>query len=186
VTARLTKEILGGALEGGSDLNMVCISSSDSSSPESRPTAKYESALNVLSDAFTVLSSPQIRVGNKSVREANEIEDPNVPNMSRRIIVARGQLLSKISRKHLIEIILPILCSLKVVLQKSCSRLLKDLMSYLVDVFRMYKREVKEFLANDLSLLQEIEYDARQFKKAQRFETPGKDRTFALTSEDDE
>jgi condensin-2 complex subunit D3 len=112
VTARLTKEILGGALDGGSDLNAVCISSPDSSSSESRPTAKYESALNVLSDAFTVLSSPQIRVG-KPVRETSDIEDPNMPNMSRRIIVARGQLLSKISRKHLIEIILPILCSQK-------------------------------------------------------------------------
>jgi condensin-2 complex subunit D3 len=187
VTARVTKEILGGALEGGSDLNTVCISSPDALLG-SRSTAEYESALNVLSDAFAVLSSPQMRVG-KSNREAgdpSDLEDPNMPNMSRRIIVAKGQLLSRISRKHLIEIILPILCSLKVVLQKSCSRLLKDLMSYLVDVFRMYKIEVKEFLANDLSLLQEIEYDARQFKKTQRIGTPGKDRSFLSTNADDE
>lgn len=183
VTARLTKEILGGALDGGSDLNRVCIAAPDSL-PEKTQTEQFESALNVLSDAFTILSCPQIQVG-KPIREA-EIDDPNMPNMSRRIIVAKGQLLNKISRKHLIEIILPILCSLKVVLQKSCSSLLKDLMSYLVDVFRMYKTEVKEFLANDLSLLQEIEYDARQFKKAQQMETPSKDGSFAAMTQDEE
>jgi len=184
VTARLTKEILGGALAGGSDLNRVCTTSPEAA-PEREATEEYESALNVLSDAFTILSSQSIRVG-KSVREANDIEDPNMPNMSRRIIVAKGQLLSKISRKHLIEIILPILCSLKAVLQRSCSSLLKKLMFYLVDVFRMYKTEVKEFLANDLTLLQEIEYDARQFKKAQQMETPSRERSFALTTQEDD
>jgi condensin-2 complex subunit D3 len=40
--------------------------------------------------------------------------------------------------------------------------LLKDLMTYLLEIFRDYKVEVKEFLANDPTLLQEIEYDARQ------------------------
>jgi hypothetical protein len=51
----------------------------------------------------------------------------------------------------------------------------------------MYKLEVKEFLANDLSLLQEIEYDAHQFKKAQRLGTPGNSRRSSTsTDEDDE
>jgi condensin-2 complex subunit D3 len=92
---------------------------------------------------------------------------------SKKILVAKGRLLSNISRKHLIEIIIPILCSLKVVLQKSCSSLLRDLMSFLVTVFRQYKNEVRECLANDPTLLQEIEYDSRQFQKAQmRLSTP--------------
>jgi hypothetical protein len=32
----------------------------------------------------------------------------------------------------------------------------------MLDIFKNYKVEVKEFLANDPTLLQEIEYDARQ------------------------
>jgi condensin-2 complex subunit D3 len=39
-------------------------------------------------------------------------------------------------------------------------------------IFRAYKLEVKEFLANDPTLLQEVEYDARQFKKANKMGTP--------------
>jgi condensin-2 complex subunit D3 len=112
-----------------------------------------------------------IRVG-KTAKEDDDIEDPNVPNASRRVLVAKGKLLSKISRKHLIEIILPILCNLKSILQKNCSRLLKDLMAFLVDVFRRYNTEVKEFLASDPDLLQEIEYDAKQFQKKNQSETP--------------
>jgi condensin-2 complex subunit D3 len=62
----------------------------------------------------------------------------------------------------MMEIVLPILCNLKAKLQASHSPLLKDLMGYLLEIFRNYKTEVKEFLANDPTLLQEIEYDARQ------------------------
>ena len=34
-------------------------------------------------------------------------------------------------------------------------------------MFRAYKTEVKEFLANDPTLLQEVEYDAKKFSKSQ-------------------
>jgi len=59
-----------------------------------------------------------------------------------------------------------------VILQESSSSLLRDLMRYIVEIFRVYKTEVKEFLASDPTLLQEVEYDARQFQKAQKAETP--------------
>jgi condensin-2 complex subunit D3 len=166
VTARIAKDVLGSALQSGSDLHCACALDI----PSSRSTGQ-ESAFNVLSDALVVLSSPMIRVG-KTAKEDDDIEDPNVPNASRRVLVAKGKLLSKISRKHLIEIILPILCNLKSILQKNCSRLLKDLMAFLVDVFRRYNTEVKEFLASDPDLLQEIEYDAKQFQKKNQSETP--------------
>jgi hypothetical protein len=64
--------------------------------------------------------------------------------------------------------VLPILCNLKTTLEESCSLLLKDLMQYLVVIYCAYKVKVKEVLANDPTLLQEIEYDARQLKKNQR------------------
>ena len=63
------------------------------------------------------------------------------------------------------EIVLPILCNLKSVLESSHSPLLKDLMQYLGYVFRSYKKEVVESLANDPTTLQELEYDLKQWKK---------------------
>lgn len=166
VTARITTEVLGSALQSGSDLNRVC-TASERLAP-SNQTAAYNNAANVLSDALAVLSDPHMRVGKSGQTQPEEdFEDPNMStNSTKRVLAATGRLLSIISRKHLIEKILPILCNLKSILQKSHSSLLKNLMSFLVDVFRQYKDEVKEYLANDPTLLQEIEYDARQFQKA--------------------
>ena len=154
VTARLAKEVLGGAVNSDGDLGRVCSFSTRDFGP------RLESAWNVMSDAFYILRNKGIKVGR--VQEDDEMEDPNIPNPNRQVTVAKSRLLSKISRKHLIEIVLPILCNLKSKLQTSCSPLLKDLMCYLLEIFRNYKVEVKEFLANDPTLLQEIEYDSRQ------------------------
>jgi condensin-2 complex subunit D3 len=70
--------------------------------------------------------------------------------------------------KHMMEIVIPVLCNLKSVLEGSRSALLKDLMKYLGYIFRSFKREVTEHLANDPTLLQELEYDMRQFEKKER------------------
>jgi len=154
VTARLAKEVLGSAANSEGDLGRVCELSSHQEAPH------LASAWKVMKDAFYILTSKAIKVG--KIQEGDEIEDPNVPNPSRQVTVAKSRLMSKISRKHLIEIVLPILCNLKAKLQSSCSPLLKDLTRYLLDIFKNYKVEVKEFLASDPTMLQEIEYDARQ------------------------
>ncbi len=156
VTARLAKEVLGEAVSSEGDLGRVCQMSNQDFGP------KLQSAWNVLTDALSILTNKAIKVG-KVQDEEDVVEDPNVPNPTRQVSMAKNRLLSKISRKHLIEIVLPILCNLKSKLQSSCSPLLKDLMTYLLDIFKAYKVEVKEFLANDPTLLQEIEYDARQY-----------------------
>lgn len=177
LTARITKEILGSALEPGNDLHEVCTNPyvDDDEIPQKGAESR-ESAMAVLSDALAILSDPSIKVGKSSNKDADEdIEDPNVSsNTNKTIQVAKGTLFSKISKKHLLEILLPILCQLKVVLQKSQSPLLKNLMCFLVDVYRQNKDETKEFLANDPSLYQEIEYDARQFVKKRAWRTPSK------------
>jgi len=182
ITARLAKEVLGSAASAaGSQNSLYEVCANPASGPSANNAAsdrEYESAYNVLSDTFTLLSSPLLRVGkcNRSNDDDQDtIEDPNIPNTSRRVIAAKGKLLSKISRKHLIEIVFPILCNLKAILQKSCSPLLKDLMQYMVHIFNNYKIEVKDFLSNDPSLLQEIEYDAKQIKKAVGKATGGED-----------
>ena len=160
VTARLSKEVLGSAANSEGDLGQVCeMSAHQVEAPH------LDSAWNVLTDAFYILTSKAIKVGKVGSENGDDfnIEDPNImANPSRQVSVAKSRLMSKISRKHLIEIVLPILCNLKTKLQTSCSPLLKDLTRYLLDIYKNYKVEVKEFLANDPTLLQEIEYDARQ------------------------
>ena len=66
------------------------------------------------------------------------------------------------------EIVVPILCSLKVQLETSHSPLLKHLMKYLGYIFRTYKSEVQEHLANQPVLLQELEYDMKQYEKKEK------------------
>ncbi|CAB9508387.1 Non-SMC condensin II complex, subunit D3 [Seminavis robusta] len=160
VTARIAKDVLEGALSSGI-LHAVC--------SNQKTDNDHENAYNVLSDAFAVLSSPMLKVcrGSSSADEDQEdIADPNIPNPTRRVnAIAKGKLLSKISLKHLIEIVFPILRNLKALLQKSQSPLLKDLMQYMVHIYKTYKAEAKDFLSGDPTLLQEIEFDAR--KKSQ-------------------
>uniref|UniRef100_A0A7S0PWK8 Condensin complex subunit 1 C-terminal domain-containing protein n=1 Tax=Asterionellopsis glacialis TaxID=33640 RepID=A0A7S0PWK8_9STRA len=179
VTARIAKEILGGALESNGDLGKVCRTPpnalsviKEANSILTSRNQRDESAYNVLSDAFAILVSPSLKVGRVGTNNEEEIEESDANKPAQIAVAAKGKLLSKISRKHLIEIVLPILCNLKEILQESCSPLLRDLMRYIVEIFRVYKTEVKEFLASDPTLLQEVEYDARQFQKAQKAETP--------------
>jgi condensin-2 complex subunit D3 len=41
-------------------------------------------------------------------------------------------------------------------------------MKYLGYIFRSYKSEVQEYLANQPTLLQELQYDTRQYEKKQK------------------
>ena len=165
VTARIGKEVLGGALKGGSELNIAATAATSAHISNQ----SYDSAFNVLSDALSVLKCPQIRVGRVNRGADDDVEDPNVStNNMKRVLVAKGRLLSNVSRKHLIEILMPILCNLKSILEKSRSPLLKDLMICLLDVYQRHKSEARECLANDPTTLQEIEYDAQQQLKVQK------------------
>jgi condensin-2 complex subunit D3 len=161
VAARLAKEVLASAIDESGDLSTVC----RASDPKIDFTPRLRSAWNVMVDTFFVLTNKALKVG-KVQDDSENIEDPTIPNPARHVVVARSRLLSNISRKHLIEIVLPILCNLKNKLQSNQSPLLKDLMSYLLQIFKFYKTEAREFLANDPTLLQEIEYDARQHAAA--------------------
>jgi condensin-2 complex subunit D3 len=167
VIARLAKDVLGAALDSSGDLGRVCRNPSLSRTPArgSQTFDRDESALNVLSDAFSVLTCPSIKVG-RAAGVLDEDESVEEFNKVRQMSAAKGNLMVKISRKQLIEIVLPIVCRLKSILQSSCSPLLKEIMRFMSETFRAYKSEVRELLANDPTLLQEVEYDSKQFCKS--------------------
>ncbi|KAL7505832.1 hypothetical protein ACHAXN_003655 [Cyclotella atomus] len=162
VTSDIVKRILGGALDMRGDLGIVCRLAHNSRAKIS--VARADSATHVLRDAFLILSSPHIKVGRRATEEQEDEFGEGNANKNKRS-ANKDRLLSKISLKHLMEIVIPVLCNLKSVLEGSRSALLKDLMKYLVYIFRSFKREVTEHLANDPTLLQELEYDMRQFEK---------------------
>ena len=161
ITARLSKEILSTATEMKGDLR------SAASSQDTRVGGAY----SVLSDCFQILINPNMRIGRS--QQANEDNGMNMTTHSSTtnaalLSSAKGKLLSKISRKHLIETVLPILCTLKRILERSRSPLLKNLMQYLVSIFRQFKKEVNETLASNQTLLQEIQFDTRNFEKNEK------------------
>ena len=161
VTARLGKDVFGNALKVGGELHEICISEA-SSAGES-----CESAHNVLRDAFAILRNPAIRVGKRVQTDDGDIEDPNVTvDKTQKVQAATGRLLSNVSRKHLIETLLPILINLKALLEENHSPLLKELMVCLLDVFKRFKSEAKECLANDPTVLEELEFDSRKQRKS--------------------
>lgn len=177
VTARLTKDVFGSALRSG-DLNVACKLSAetligDGESISAFDRHRIECAINVLKDTFSVLMSPLCQVGRD--RSTDQLEDEEDSNFSDRntfsamhLAAVKGRLLTNISRKHLCEVVVPILCNLKSLLEDSRSGLLQDLMLYLVYIYRRYKEEVKELLASNPILLREIDYDTRQFERRRR------------------
>ena len=190
VRGRLAKEILGSALVPGSDLYKACTQyhkapdrrrSSISKSTGKNKNPTYESEFWVLSDALGILTSPRLRVAAprdlNRVQEEEEVEDEvaaadgtSRPPSSTTLrnttkskhAAAMSNLLSKVGRTHMLESILPILCNLKTLLQRHGSPLSKQLMWVLCDLYRLYTAQVKVCLANDSSLLGEIEHDVRR------------------------
>jgi len=77
-------------------------------------------------------------------------------------------VLKKLSIKHLITHILPVVISLKHVLEATNSPLQRPLMEYLVYLMKQHQTEVDEALQFDPTLKAEIEYDLKQYEKSKR------------------
>jgi len=167
-TARLSKEVLSAATEIKGELRYAANTSA-------QEEARVGGAYSVLSDCFKILISPKMRIcrspsaeddvdANISTATALSASGPSASLLTS----ARGNLLSKISRKHLVDTVLPILCNLKIILENNRSPLLRHLMQYLVFIFRQFKSEVNETLASNQTLLKEIQYDTKQFERTER------------------
>ncbi len=175
ITAKIAKEVLSSATETSGLIPQAA--STHGGVGDGHDTHLY-GAYCVLSDSFSILTDPRLMVGKSRGIDTTECEDLNssvasftsIGPTAAQLSSVKYRLLSKISRKHLIETMIPILCNLKVVLEKGRSPLLKDLMQYLVFIFRQFKQEVNEVLESDETLLQEIKYDTRKFEKSQNEE----------------
>jgi len=172
VTARLAKEILAAATESRGDLANFCHQQANvPTSFRGNPHDQKPRVEGVLADCFEILTSPYLRI-TRSIRKAvdeNEMDSSQsastIGPTTAQLNAVKGRLLTNISRKQLIEIVLPILNRLKGILEVNKSPLLKALMTYMVCIFRQFKTEVREILASEPTLLQELEYDTKKFEK---------------------
>jgi len=95
----------------------------------------------------------------------NNQHSTTTSQMPAALVAARSRLLSKMSKKHLLEQILPILISLKANLEKLKSPILSNLMHTLRQILSKYGDDVNHVLSQDPHLALELEYDLKHLMK---------------------
>ncbi|TMW60337.1 hypothetical protein Poli38472_000379 [Pythium oligandrum] len=132
----------------------------------------------VLKDTFAILCSPDIKLssgkdeGDEDGEDAAEAtEGASVANQ---LAAAKGKLLSKMSKKNFLENIVPVLIGLKHKLEANRSPLMRYLLHYIRELFKLYGKEVQDILSADPQMAMEVEYDLRQFELQQKQQEPGR------------
>ncbi|KAJ8267094.1 hypothetical protein GJAV_G00138310, partial [Gymnothorax javanicus] len=126
----------------------------------------------LLSDTFEVLSLKEIKLS--AMRNSSEVNEPDEGDevaMANAVMqVAQKKLISQVQKKNFIENVIPIIISLKAMLEKHRFPVLRDLMGYLQVMMQDYRSEVKDFFAADEQLAAELEYDLKRFEMEQEME----------------
>ncbi|KAF2366658.1 Condensin complex subunit 1 C-terminal [Trinorchestia longiramus] len=149
ITQRLCHDVLGGVVDG-------------------RMGATGSDA--VLRDALLVLCSDEIKLASLKSRP----EEDHATNQEEQAQIAgmaiKKTIISQVVKRNVIENIVPILIALKHKLEKQRSPLMKQLLLYFKEIMKDYKNEIKEILAGDKQLAEEIEFDLRKLEERQREE----------------
>ena len=72
-------------------------------------------------------------------------------------------MLSKLTQKHVLQNVVPIVIGLKHMLEQSRSPLMRNMMMYMKTLFHDYRHELADMLAADQRLAKEVEYDLRKY-----------------------
>ncbi|XP_055997299.1 condensin-2 complex subunit D3-like isoform X2 [Ostrea edulis] len=147
MTAKICTEILGGVVD-----NVIPLDNTSSS---------------LLKDALAILSCKEIKLSSLKTKPQEDAGGDEQEMAAIVIATAKKTLISQVVKKNVIENIVPIVVSLKHMLEKHRSPVLKDLMYYLRELMQDYKSEVKDILSADRQLAKEIEFDLRKFEEEQ-------------------
>ncbi|XP_064083333.1 LOW QUALITY PROTEIN: condensin-2 complex subunit D3-L-like [Macrobrachium nipponense] len=148
-THRLIQDVLGGLVDGRIKL-----------SPGSLP---------MLEDTLNVLRSDEIKLASLKSRPedadqpADQAEEAAMAGM-----VIKKTIISQVVKRSVIENVVPILIAVKHKLEEHRSPLMKHLLLYFKELMKDYKNEVKEILAGDKQLAQEIEFDLRRLDQEEK------------------
>uniref|UniRef100_A0A8C0K9Z4 Condensin-2 complex subunit D3 n=1 Tax=Canis lupus dingo TaxID=286419 RepID=A0A8C0K9Z4_CANLU len=123
-------------------------------------------ASELLSDTFEVLSSKEIKLlAMRSKADKDLLEEDDMALASAVMQEAQKRLISQVQKKNFIENIIPIIISLKTVVEKNKIPALRELMTYLREVMQDYRDEIKDFFALDKQLASELEYDIKKYNE---------------------
>ncbi|KAF4527651.1 hypothetical protein B566_EDAN010876 [Ephemera danica] len=120
----------------------------------------------LLRDTLAVLNSDEIRLHSmhaKPMDENDVLDTEEACNIA--MVTARKAVVTQVVKRNVMENIIPVIRSLKTKLQAARSPLAEDLMSYLRDLMRDFKSEIKEILAGDRQLAAEVAFDIRQLEE---------------------
>ncbi|XP_053451769.1 condensin-2 complex subunit D3 isoform X2 [Nycticebus coucang] len=124
-------------------------------------------ASELLSDTFDVLSSKEIKLLAMRSKPDKDLllEEDDMALANAVMQEAQKKLISQVQKRNFIENIIPIIISLKTVLEKNKIPALRELMNYLREVMQDYRDEVKDFFAVDKQLASELEYDLKKYSE---------------------
>lgn len=123
-------------------------------------------ASELLSDTFDILSSKEIKLLAMRAQASKELlEEDDVALANVVMQEAQMKIISQVQKRNFIENIIPIIISLKTVLEKNKIPALRELMNYLREVMQDYRDEIKDFFAVDKQLASELEYDMKKYSE---------------------
>lgn len=128
---------------------------------------------DILSETFSVLSMKEMKLQamkSSGASAADEPEEENVIMAKAVLEAAQKKVVSQVQKKAFIENTVPLIISLKHLLEQKRSAVIKDLMAYLQVTMHDYRNEVKEFFAGDEQLAAEVEFALKEAEKKKEME----------------
>ncbi|XP_054251547.1 condensin-2 complex subunit D3 [Indicator indicator] len=124
-------------------------------------------ASELLSDTFEVLSCKEIKLSTMRSKPDEDVQpDEDEMAMANAVMqVAQKKLISQVQKKNFVENVIPIITSLKSLMEQKRIPALKDLMNYLREMMQDYRNEIKDFFAVDKQLAAELEYDMKRYEE---------------------
>lgn len=145
VTARLVQDVLSYSIDHSAQLFTKSVS---------LKTRDQKNMENTLSDVLMILQSPLLCIGNcvdksNSGGIAEEIDDEDVNNhaaVHQLMNKAKSKVLKQVAKQHMVDTILPVLATLKHLLEEFKSPLQKICVQYFCVLLKMYKVEMDEVI----------------------------------------
>uniref|UniRef100_A0A8D0HCJ9 Condensin-2 complex subunit D3 n=1 Tax=Sphenodon punctatus TaxID=8508 RepID=A0A8D0HCJ9_SPHPU len=124
-------------------------------------------ASELLSDTFEILSCKEIKLSAMRSKPDEDVQpDEDEMAMANAVMqVAQKKIISQVQKKNFVENIIPIITSLKALLEHKRLPALRDLMNYLREMMQDYRNEIKDFFAADKQLVAELEYDMKKYEE---------------------
>ncbi|XP_070772267.1 condensin-2 complex subunit D3 [Enoplosus armatus] len=129
----------------------------------------------ILSETFSILSLKEMKLQAISTpaggAAGEDPEEENMATMAKAVLqAAQKKVVSQVQKKAFIENTVPLIISLKSLLERKRSPVLRDLMAYLQVTMQDYRNEVKVFFSGDEQLAAEVEFALKTAEKEREME----------------